>query len=546
MTLTHLDVSLPAGGFAPTDAARAVREAGLERAVHGHERGPFGPTSRGLATLEAAHAAADLALCAASRLTAALLGAAPSLREPELSRGQAVLVGAFTACVLADDARERLAALAPSPEVSGALELDGLDTLLALGAQPRTLVTRVLGVATRFLGSRHQDDAPATVIAAFLELLRRAVLELSRGGSLAPLVEGLRGARVSVAGRPYDGLEGRRAAAEASALLPFRPEDIVGNEDYLAAGLRLARDVAGFDLEEGRNPKRVNPVLFGLGRPGCGKTVTAHAIGNYFLDYCRTRDVPARFVVVRRTDWASSYQNASAANLVRIFKEEVYGFDGVAGVYWGDIDTAFASRDQSGLRMEEQQNLAAVFGIFDGTLLPKDGKWFMICDANTLHMDEATISRIAQNPFTVRGPTTPDDYITLMRDLMLRDVRRFLPTGDESWRALGERCVALDLSGRAVEAVANNVRALIQDFEYPDAYFELRGEARAELLATLGTPVAAEAIAELLDRWVAFHRDAEERAAQERFDREVAELVRQLNAGRAAAARAVEGASAEP
>ena len=45
-------------------------------------------------------------------------------------------------------------------------------------------------------------------------------------------------------------------------------------------------------------------MLFGLGPPGCGKTVTAHALGNYFLRYCRERQVPARFVVVRRSDWA--------------------------------------------------------------------------------------------------------------------------------------------------------------------------------------------------------------------------------------------------
>ena len=44
---------------------------------------------------------------------------------------------------------------------------------------------------------------------------------------------------------------------------------------------------------------------------------------------CRERDIPAKFQVIRRTDWASSYQNASAMNLVRIFREEVYGFEGV-------------------------------------------------------------------------------------------------------------------------------------------------------------------------------------------------------------------------
>jgi hypothetical protein len=283
-------------------------------------------------------------------------------------------------------------------------------------------------------------------------------------------------------------------------------------------------------------------VLFGLGRPGCGKTITAHAVGNYFLDYCKARGLPARFQVIRRTDWASSYQNASAANLVRIFKEEIYGFEGVSGVYWADIDTALASRGSSDLRMEEKQNLGAVFGIFDGTLLPKDGKWFLVCDANTMHMDEAAVSRIAQNPFTVAGPATPADFVKLLRDLLLKDLREFLPADTAAWEAIGAEAQRRDLSGRAIENIAGNIRARIQDFEYPDAYFRGSAEERRALLRTLSKPVTATDVLQALVAWHEFQKTADERAERERFEAEVAGLVRQLNAGRAAAERAVAAA----
>jgi len=228
---------------------------------------------------------------------------------------------------------------------------------------------------------------------------------------------------------------------------------------------------------------------------------------------------------------------------VRLFEEDVYGFDGVCGVYWPDIDTALASRSSSGLRMEEKQNLGAVFGVFDGTLLPRDGKWFLICDANTLHMDEAAISRIAQNPFDVEGPTTPAHFAQLMRDLKLRDVADFVEADADAWLHIGERAAELELSGRAVEAICGNIAAHIQDFEFPDVWFDASAEERRDLLEELCTRVDADFVLDEMERWSEFHRDAEERAEQERFEREVDAMVRQLNAGREAAERAVEAGS---
>ncbi|CAN0463056.1 unnamed protein product, partial [Laminaria digitata] len=378
----------------------------------------------------------------------------------------------------------------------------------------------------------------AAAIASFLALGREAALMWSAQSALRPLIAALEAIDdFTIAGFPYEGLKSRPVSKEASSgLLPIRPDGIVGNEAYLEAGLRLARDVAGYDFELERNPKQLNPVLFGLGRPGCGKTVTAHAVGNAFLDFCKEREIPAKFVVIQRTDWASSYQNASALNLVKIFREEIYGFDGVCGVYWPDIDTAFASRESGQLRSEEKQNLGAVFGIFDGTLLPKDGKWFLICDANTLHMDEATVSRIAQNPMTVEGPRSVSDYVTLMRDLLLKDLAGYLLLDEQEWARVGARCVELDLSGRNVEAICGNVRAHVQDFEYPDAYFSATAEARAAMISELSRRAREDDVMRFIEEWASWKQDASTRAEEERFEREVSSLVRRLNASRLATA----------
>jgi hypothetical protein len=553
-------VSPPAGGFDRAGVRELVKEAALATALHRLVRAPFGHTVLTLRALDAVIEAGDLALQTGEALQAALLAdlaRTGSLAIPVPTADQRLFLGAFQVTAWTDALAPRLGELAPTPEVHSDLEADGLEDLLRRPA--RALLQALLGMGGKYLEVQAQRQPGATsprvderevwavtALHAFVLQLRGAVRRLTHMGRLRPFGVALAQRRVQVGELSYEGFQARAAAEPASDLKPVQLADVVGNQEYLQAGLRLARDVAAYDLKAGRSPKRLNPVLFGLGRPGCGKTITAHAIGNYFLEYCRQRDVPARFKVIRRTDWASSYQNASAATLVKIFKEEVYGFEGVCGVYWPDIDTAFASRSSGDLRSEEKNNLGAVFGIFDGTLIPRDGKWFMICDANFMQMDEATRSRIAQNPFTVKGPTTADDYVHLLRDVLLGELRQFVAVGEEArWPEVGAALVAADLSGRSVESIAGNIRAAIQDFEYPDEYFRAGYEERGKIIDRLSRRIPIATVLQEVDDYVKFHREAEEREAKQAFDREVAQMVQQLNAGRAATARAAAQAQRE-
>ncbi len=557
---TPITVSPPPGGFDRAGIRALVADGSLAKQLHRIVKAPFGHTVLTLRLLDVVVEAGDLALAAGEAIHAALLediARSGSFALPEPTGDQRLFIGAFTATVACDAAVRGFAELAPTPGTDGSLEADGLEELLQ--QPPREVIARVLKLAGRYVevqatlkpgataqGLVERESWLGTTLHAFVVQLRAAIERLTHAGRLRPFGIALAQRKVTVGSHRYEGFRARPMGDPVVDLKPVALGDIVGNQEYLQAGIKLSRDVAAFDLRRGRSPKQINPVLFGLGRPGCGKTITAHAIGNDFLEYCKARDVPARFRVIRRTDWASAYQNASANELVRIFKEEVYGFEGVCGVYWPDIDTAFASRDSGDLRSEEKNNLGAVFGIFDGTLIPKDGKWFMICDANFMQMDEATVSRIAQNPFQVRGPTAPEDYVRLLRDVLLRAQVKFVDANDAQWLELGKLCAAADLSGRAVESVAGNIRALIQDFEYPDEYFRADYDGRLRMIEQLSRRVDTAKIQQLVSDYIAFHKDAEEAAARKRFDQEVEQMVRQLNAGREAASRAMAAAGLAP
>ena len=550
MSGRRLKITRPAAGYEPALATRATLNSGLVELFVQRAPGPVGASALGAQAIEDLIASVDLGLAAAAGIQGLILEeiqrpAAPSFLLPQIQAPHRQLVRAFQYAVTVDAFRRRLSERIALPSVDGELDLEGLSGLLELDEPAAMGAERLLTLCTGYVRMMTEGLAPkdhpvpraavlAGAAASFLELMRRACLTLAEQSGMRPLVGALSAYEILVGGHPYDGLSARAVSTRDQGLLPVRPSDIVGNQDYLNAGLRLARDVAGYDLERGMNPKRVNPVLFGLGRPGCGKTVTAHAIANEFLDFCAQRAIPARFKVIQRTDWASSYQNASAMNLVNIFREEVYGFDGVCGVYWPDIDTAFASRASGQLRQEEKQNLGAVFGVFDGTLMPKDGKWFMICDANTMHMDEATVSRIAQNPMTVHGPRLPADYTRMMRELQLADVAPYLELSDEDWARVGERCAELDLSGRNVDAISGNVRAHVQNFDYPDEYFSLDASGRAQLVDSLCVRADLGHILGFIDEWARFKSDADREAAERAFQDEVTTLVRRLNASRVA------------
>ncbi|MCA9667953.1 MAG: AAA family ATPase [Myxococcales bacterium] len=381
---------------------------------------------------------------------------------------------------------------------------------------------------------RPDDDAQlCACVASHLALLARTAERLARDGDHQAPREALEEVGLTLGASEYRGLRRQPAlsSGEERGLLPMRPEDIVGNQELLAAGIKLSRAVAGFDLARGENPRLVrNPVIFALGAPGCGKTVTAHAIGNYFLDLCRENGIPARFRIIRRTDWASHYQNKSAGELLRIFQDEIFDFPGVAGAYWPDIDTAFAARDDPGVRPEDKAVLGTLFGLLDGTVGPRNGKWFLLADANFMTMDEAMVSRLSQDPYHARGPSSVEQFVELLRDKKLARVAAHLRIDEAGWRAFGEACLEHELSGRAVDNMAGKILSVIEDIELPDSYFSLSYDDKQKLVAERRNTFDGAALAALVERYVEFERDAEERARQERFEQRVVEIREQLAA----------------
>lgn len=525
-----------------SEMCQRVRKSGLLEHFHAVDPGPYGATAQvldlctaietGTATMVATRRALVGRIEADRRAGFAAGGLTPS--EQRFVSLLSVFVGlseALAACELDERAL-------PPPDRH--LKLDEYRQLMSADEQP--LLDELLADMTRYIGFYREhpnqalqleSDKLRACVGSYLALASTTAARLGDDGEYRAALDALRDSGLMVAGAEYRGF--RRDTAmplvEESGLLPVVPEDIVGNRDVLQAGMALARAVAGFDLERGQNPRPIrNPVLFSLGAPGCGKTVTAHAIGNYFLDLCSEHGIPARFRIIRRTDWASHYQNKSANELLRIFRDEIFDFPGVAGAYWPDIDTAFAAREDAGIRAEEKAVLGTLFGLLDGTVGPKNGKWFLISDANYLTMDEATLSRLSQDPHYARGPQTREHFVELLRDKKLAKLASHFQLSDEEWGSFGQRCVDAGLSGRAVDNIAGKLLSQVDDVEVPDTYFSMAYDDKVALLHERRKSFDHGHIDHLLSRYIQFEKEAEERAQSERFERRVGEIREHLAA----------------
>jgi AAA+ superfamily predicted ATPase len=514
---TQLDVDVKDLEAGLQDARAAVEKAGIPALLAAADAGGFGTTPLNLRILE--ELAEALAVIRAARREA-----------PE------ALPAAYLAFVLAEEAAQRLAALGPveAPGPAGSLPVGEYRDLAASPEDAAAdFALKDCAAFLKFYLNHPKSERRLTRDGDSLRCLHSYFRMLSKAAiALLPVEPEV---SLTTPELRFDGLRASSTAQEPSELLPVTFDDIVGNEDFIKAGRRLAGDVAGFDLKSGVNPKAVrNQILFVLGAPGCGKTATAHAIGRHFLGLCEKGGLPARMRVIRRTDWASAYQNASAKALLDIFQNEVFNSPGVCGVYWPDIDTAFAARGDSDLRQEEKAILSTLFGILDGTVGPKNGRWFMICDANTVNMDEAALSRISQNPIRAYGPRTAEDFVRLLRDVKLRNKAAYLPLTDADWAAVGKRLADDGLSGRAVDAIAGRVLTEIEDFEEPPEYYALSFDEKKKLIEKLSRPVPGERILQMIEDFCRFERDSQQKAEKERFLGRVKEIRLALSAQQAA------------
>jgi hypothetical protein len=232
-----------------------------------------------------------------------------------------------------------------------------------------------------------------------------------------------------------------------------KKEDVIGNKDFVdtiyEGGLRLL----GYNNEKKKNPLRPPTVIFTFGQPGGGKTFGSHACIQSIAEEARKRGIPLMARTHSVTDYASHFQNQTA-NQLNALVDEIRNHPGPVIMYVADADIIFMSRKDPQITQEQKQTSSVYMKMFDGSVIPKNGKFMAIMDANYIDgIDDATKSRVFDVIKELKRFDRPEDFAELARRTLTKGTDGIKTISDADWQNIGKYILSSNLSNREVTHV---------------------------------------------------------------------------------------------
>ena len=242
-------------------------------------------------------------------------------------------------------------------------------------------------------------------------------------------------------------------------IMKVTKEDVIGGQKFGDVLWRSMVKLAAYDHEKKQNPYDPPGVIFTFGQPGGGKTFNAHAYMQSFAELCRNKGISLWAFTHSTTDYASHFQNLTANQLANL-AHEVNEFPGIVLMYVADADNVFQSRKDPRLTSEQQQTLGVYFKMFDGTMIPKNGKFLTILDANYIEgIDDATKSRVFDVILELERFDKPEQFAELARRSLLKGAGGIITLPDNEWNEIGKYMLDGPLSNREIGHVIKQLRS---------------------------------------------------------------------------------------
>jgi len=240
-------------------------------------------------------------------------------------------------------------------------------------------------------------------------------------------------------------------------LMNVKREDVIGNAEYVKEVWQSLLRLAAYDFEFKDNTFCPPSVIFSYGNPGGGKTMTAHALMRSFVEeVCRPNKIPVWAFTHNVTDYGSKYQNETPNQLAAL-RDKIKNFPGLVVMYAADVDTFLSSRQSGEQSAEESKVTGVYFSFFDGSMIPKNGRFLSIMDANFVdNIDPATKSRLFDKVLELKRFTSPAEFGEY--------AKRYLTSGsypvgiaDADWEKLGQYLLESPLSNREMSNIFRNL-----------------------------------------------------------------------------------------
>ncbi|MBT5271823.1 AAA family ATPase [Candidatus Woesearchaeota archaeon] len=239
--------------------------------------------------------------------------------------------------------------------------------------------------------------------------------------------------------------------------MPVRKEAVIGGQEFGQTLWKSMVKLGFYNHEEQDNEADPPFVIFTYGDPGCGKTYNAHAYIRSFVDLCKDKGIPVWALTHSTTDYASHFQNKTANELSSL-AGRINDFPGIVMMYVADADNIFTSRKSPGITSEQQNTLGVYFKMFDGTLIPKNGKMMTIMDANYIDgIDDATKSRLFDEIIKLERFDQASQFEELARRMLsYKTASPGLTDGE--WSQVGQYLLDGPLSIREITHVTRGLR----------------------------------------------------------------------------------------
>lgn len=232
-------------------------------------------------------------------------------------------------------------------------------------------------------------------------------------------------------------------------------QDLIGQDKHTKRMQQLFYRLLGWDEEKRDNPFAPPTVVAIHGAPGCGKTMSAHAYINWFIELCKELKKPLLAIQHSIDDYGSKYQNDTPIKLAAR-RDKIRDFPGVCVLQASDVDTFMPESRSKEPTQEENKVNGIYFSMFDNSRIPY-GKFMAILDANHVdNIDPALKSRFGERIELARF-SQPEDFAKYAKAYLNKNSDG-VGIIEGEWIKLGQYLLESDLSNREIANVLNTLR----------------------------------------------------------------------------------------
>lgn len=153
-------------------------------------------------------------------------------------------------------------------------------------------------------------------------------------------------------------------------------------------------------------------------------------------------------------------------------------------IFLDEIDGKFPSRIDPKTARHEQKTLTEFLNFTQGLSYQNKGNYIIVAATNVPEqIDKAILSRFTKGIYNCEGPRTAKDKAKVLYNNLSEGINAgYVKIRDEEWVNIGELAVKLELSGRGLLQVAEEIIGQSRTNHYPDNFYKMSFDEKVKMI----------------------------------------------------------------